>query len=135
MFIVMYIKYVDSYISLCLLSRFTMEIYNYVVMFLQFAEAVNTEACMDMRTQHVAKYRRYVRKHLMDKCKTDKEICEGFCSRPCSNKQMGECRECVNAINRVCASPLGRLECHKIGEGLICPFLSPEVIGQLYFQS
>ena len=35
----------------------------YVVMFVfQFAEAVNTEPCMAMRTQHVAKYRRYVRK-------------------------------------------------------------------------
>ena len=95
----------------------------YVVMFLQFAEAVSTEPCMAIRTQHVAKYKRYVRKRLMDKCKTDKEICEGFCSRPRSNKQMGECRECVNGINRVCASPLGRLDrCHKIGEGLICPY-------------
>ena len=36
-------------------------------MFLQFAEAVNTEPCMAIRTQHVAKYRRYVRKRLMDK--------------------------------------------------------------------
>ena len=69
----------------------------YVVMFLQFAEAVSTEPCMAIRTQHVAKYRRYVRKRLMDK--TEKEICEGFCSRPCSNKQMGECIECVNAIS------------------------------------
>ena len=99
----------------------------YVVMFLQFAEAVNTEPCMAIRTQHVAKYRRYVRKRLMDKCKTDKEICQSFCSRPCSNKQMGECRECVNAIYRVCASPLGRLECHMIGEVLICPYCDSRI--------
>ena len=70
----------------------------HVFMFLQFAEAgINTEPCMAILTQHVEKYRGYIRKRFMDKSKTGKEICESFCSRPRLNKQTGSA-EYVSAL-------------------------------------